>query len=210
MLCYSASGSGENVGAGAEQQASEREGKGSAILETGKESSLSEGKRSSSSIVMDSARKSAILERGRGSTVLEGSSVVIEGGARDTPAVTEREGEEVTTTDDLKAASGEEVGGGEDSTHQRESHKEEALRGEGGKAKQRKKKYVLKGGASALAVQLFGMDDKFEMRSVVIHALCLLNKSLIFTFRNINYCRSIDLLPMVFQLFPVSFMMTSL
>ena len=173
MLCYSASGSGENVGAGAEQQASEREGKGSAILETGKESSLSEGKRSSSSIVMDSARKSAILERGRGSTVLEGSSVVIEGGARDTPTVTEREGEEATTTVDLKAVSEEEVGGGEDSTHQRESRKEEeALGGEGGKMKQRKKKYVLKGGASALAVQLFGMDDKFEMRSVVIHALC--------------------------------------
>ena len=172
MLCYSASGSGENVEAGAEQQANEREGEGSAVLETGKESAPSEGKRSSSSVITDSTRKSAILERGRGSTVLEGSSVVIEGGARGTPMATEREGEEATTTADLKAASEEEVGGGEDSTHQQESRKEEeALRGEGGRIKQRKKKYILKGGASALAVQLFGMDDKFEMRSVIIQAL---------------------------------------
>ena len=34
------------------------------------------------------------------------------------------------------------------------------------KSKLRKKKYILKGGASALAVQLFGIDDRYEMRSV--------------------------------------------
>lgn len=34
--------------------------------------------------------------------------------------------------------------------------------------KQRKRKYVLKGGASALAVQLFGIDDAFEMRLVTL------------------------------------------
>jgi hypothetical protein len=140
-------------------------------LDTGKEPAPSEGKKSSSSNVADSARKSAILERGRGSAVLEGSSVVMEGGARDTPSAAEGEGEEATTPTDLKAASGEEVGGGEDSAHQQESRKEEE---EGGKVKQRKKKYVLKGGASAVAVQLFGIDDKFEMRSVtVVHTLPL-------------------------------------
>ena len=32
--------------------------------------------------------------------------------------------------------------------------------------KQRKRKYVLRGGASALAVQLFGIADAFEMRLV--------------------------------------------
>lgn len=32
--------------------------------------------------------------------------------------------------------------------------------------KQRKRKLVLRGGASALAVQLFGVDDAFEMRLV--------------------------------------------
>ena len=32
------------------------------------------------------------------------------------------------------------------------------------KSKPRKKKYILKGGASALAVQLFGIDDRYEMR----------------------------------------------
>lgn len=35
-----------------------------------------------------------------------------------------------------------------------------------GKKKVRKRKYVLKGGASALAIQLFGIDDRFEMRLV--------------------------------------------
>ena len=32
------------------------------------------------------------------------------------------------------------------------------------KSQPRKKKYILKGGASALAVQLFGIDDRYEMR----------------------------------------------
>lgn len=182
FVCYSAASIGENVGV--EQKTGEREGEGlTAILDTGKDSALSEGKKSS-----DLARKSAILKRGSGSTVLEGSSmlegssVVIEGGARGTPTTTEREGEEPTTGADLKAASREEAGGGEDSTHQRESGKEEAaLGGEGAKVKPRKKKYILKGGSSALAVQLFGMDDKFEMRSVIIitiHALCSLKNIL--------------------------------
>ncbi len=157
---------------GAEHPTSEREGEGSsaAILDTGKEPAPSEGKKSSSSIVADSARKSAILEKGRGSAVLEGSSGVMEGGVRDTPLAAEGEGEEAITTTDLKATSGEAVGGREDSAHHQEGRKEEEILG--GKIKQRKKKYVLKGGASALAVQLFGIDDKFEMRSVtIVHTL---------------------------------------
>lgn len=35
-----------------------------------------------------------------------------------------------------------------------------------GKKRPRKRKYVLKGGASALAIQLFGIDDRYEMRFV--------------------------------------------
>ena len=125
---------------------------------------------------MDTARKSAILEKGKGSTVLEGSSAEIEGEG-DTPATMEREGEEATA--DLEAASREKIGGKEDSTHQQESGKVEetvGAGGGGGKVKQRKRKYVLKGGASALAIQLFGMDDKFEMRSVI--TLCRLKNHL--------------------------------
>ena len=120
---------------------------------------------------MDTARRSAILERGKGSAVLEGSSAVIEGEG-DTPAAVERVGED--TTANLQVASQKKIGDDEDTSHQQENGKvEEAAGVEGGvKVKQRKKKYVLKGGASAVAVQLFGMDDKFEMRSVVIHALC--------------------------------------
>lgn len=47
------------------------------------------------------------------------------------------------------------------------------------KPRGRRKQYVLKGGPSAIAVQLFAIDEKYEMRSV-------------------------DLLPAVFKLFPVS------
>ena len=175
-MCCSASGSRENVVSGAKQHTGEREGtegSSAAILDSGKQSALLEGKKSSSSIIADLARKSAILEKGRGSVVLESSSVVMEGGVRETPSATagEGEGEEgAAATTDLKAASGEEVGGRDDSAHQQESRKaEETL---GGKVKQRRKKYVLKGGASALAVQLFGIDNKFEMRLIfIIHAL---------------------------------------
>ena len=173
MFC---SVSRENVVSGATQPAGERggtEGSSAAILDSAKQSALLEGKKSSSSIIADLARKSAILEKGRGSVVLEGSSVVMEGGAMEAPSAAEGEGEGeegAAATNDLKAASEEEVGGGDGSAHQQESRKEEETLG--GKVKQRRKKYVLKGGASALAVQLFGIDDKFEMRLVfIIHAL---------------------------------------
>ena len=36
--------------------------------------------------------------------------------------------------------------------------------------KQHKRKYVLSGGASALAVQLFGIAEAFEMRLVRVHS----------------------------------------
>ena len=166
---YSASASGENVVSGAEQHATagereEEKGSAAAILDTGKESALSEGKKSSSSVAMESARKSAILERGRGSAVLEGSSVVIEGGTRGTPTATEGQGEGKTSTTDVQTASGGEVEVGEGTTHQ---NQRESCKEEGAKVKQRKKKYIFKGGANALAVQLFGINEKFEMRSVV-------------------------------------------
>ena len=179
-------------------------GQGSAILEGGKESAVLDGKGKESAVldgegkgssVVDTAGKgSAILEGGgKGSSLLEGSSMM----EREPDEAVAVEREEVGTMTNLEAPSGE-VEGGEDSTPQGESGREQTE----GKVKQRKK-YVLKGGASALAVQLFGMDDKFEMRSVAMISLRSLTSHLCYC-----YYRSVDLLSMVFQLFPVSFIMT--
>ena len=67
----------------------------------------------------------------------------------------------------------------------------------------RKKEYILKGECTALAVQLFAIDDKFETRFNYTYII-----EIIIGFGYNNYYilllfRSIDLLPMIFKLFPV-------
>ena len=64
-----------------------------------------------------------------------------------------------------------------------------------------KKQYVLKGVCNALAVQLFAIDERYEMRFVIqpTEGDPVYNRVCVFC-----CCRSIDFLPAVFQLFPVS------
>lgn len=72
-------------------------------------------------------------------------------------AITEGEGDrEECVEEELASTSGQ------------NQEKSESLpqRGSEDRKKLRKRKYVLKGGASALAVQLFGIDDAYEMRLV--------------------------------------------
>ena len=61
------------------------------------------------------------------------------------------------------------------------------------------REYILRGSGIALMVQLFCIQEQYEMRSMAVVALVLGHRFLLFL-----VLRSVDLLPAVFQLFPVS------
>lgn len=145
-VCGTSDG-GENI-VGEESIQQERE---SAILE-----SASKGLSTSPDNV---ERSGKVLESGKGSSVLEGSS-----------AVTEREYDPSAGEGGEDAAAGiEPLAGGKEGGTQGNCLKED-VEDVGGtvegdrEGKEKKRKYVLRGRSSALAVQLFGMDEKFEMR----------------------------------------------